>query len=249
MLASATVHRGEEPPISGTRGSATFFFSHCPLSCVFCQNYPISQLGHGKVVSVEDVATRMIALERRRAHNINVVTGTHYATQIVEAVSIARDSGMRLPVVWNTSGYETPETVDLLDGTVDVYLTDIKYASDDVASVLSDASSYWEISTGAAKRMFEQVGPLVVDRQGIAVRGVIVRHLVLPGGLAGTQRVMEFIADELGPEVPVSVMGQYFPAHRALEIDQLDRALLPEEYEEAKRIVVESGIERGWFQD
>lgn len=191
----------------------------------------------------------MVDLADRKAHNINIVTGTHYAPEIIEAVSIARDKGMRLPVVWNTSGYETQETIDLLDGTVDIYLTDIKYASDDVASNCSDASDYWEISTRAAKRMLEQVGPLKVDRRGIGVRGVIVRHLVLPEGLAGTKKVMEFVANELGTKVPVSVMGQYFPAYRAHGIDRLNRALLPEEYEEAKRIVVEAGIKRGWFQE
>jgi putative pyruvate formate lyase activating enzyme len=248
-LAAATVHRGEEPPISGSRGSATFFFTGCPLACRFCQNFPISQLGHGTPVDDQQLARRMLQLERRGAHNVNLVTGTQYAPWIAAAVRRARAEGLSLPVVWNTSGYERAATIELLAGTVDVYLTDIKYADDGIALELSNAPDYFAIATGAAKQMLEQVGPLLTDDQGLAQRGVIVRHLVLPGGLAGTEQVMEFVADELGPEVPVSLMCQYFPAHLAHGHPLLGRSVTPAEYRAAIRAARRAGVARGWFQD
>ncbi|MCP4674303.1 MAG: radical SAM protein [Deltaproteobacteria bacterium] len=248
-LASATVHRGEEPPISGANGSATFFFSNCTLSCLFCQNYPISQLAYGKLVSVEEMARRMLVLAGRGVHNINIVTGTQYATHIIDAVSLARSQGLELPIVWNTSGYETQRTIDMLAGTVDIYLTDIKYADNEIATTCSNAPRYFEIATRAAKRMLEQVGTLEVDSNGIGIKGVIIRHLVLPAGLSGTRRVMRFIAEELGLEVPVSVMGQYFPSYRATELEATSRQLTTEEYRQARQDVLAAGIERGWFQD
>ncbi|MCP4601359.1 MAG: radical SAM protein [Proteobacteria bacterium] len=248
-LASATVHRGEEPPISGTRGSATFFLAHCGLSCLFCQNFPISQLGHGSIVSVEQMADRMVVLAGRGAHNINFVTGTQYAPHIIEAVALARKRGLRLPIVWNTSGYESSGTIDMLAGTVDIYLTDIKYADDEIALTCSDAPNYFDVASRAARRMLNQVGPLVIDSNGIGVSGVIVRHLVLPQGLSGTKKVMKFVVDVLGPEVPVSLMGQFFPVYRAAELDATARKLTSTEYERARQHVVSAGIERGWFQE
>ena len=248
-LASAVKHVGEEPPISGIRGSATFFFSHCPLSCRFCQNFPISQMGHGAEMSIPALADRMVKLEKRGAHNINIVTGTHFAPHIIEAVALARQESMAIPVVWNTSGYETPETLDLLAGTVDIYLTDIKYADDAIAERLSDAKGYFAVATNAARKMLEQVGPLTLDAEGIGVKGVIVRHMVLPGGLSGTREVMAFVHDAFGDDVPVSLMGQYFPAHRASEISEISRPLRPDEYLQAKSDTVAAGIEEGWFQE
>lgn len=248
-LASATVHIGEEPPISGTKGSGTFFFSRCTLSCLFCQNFPISQLGHGKDISVEALAERMYRLAGRGAHNINIVTGTHFAPHIVAAVQEARERGMNIPVVWNTSGYESPDTLKLLKGTVDIYLTDIKYADDAVAQKLSGPSDYFAVASTAAAEMLAQVGPLKTDSRGIGVRGVIIRHLVLPQNMSQTQKVMQYIRRTFGKKVPVSLMGQYFPAHRAGEVPELTRPLTREEYEAAERAAVEAGIEEGWFQD
>lgn len=248
-LAAATIHRGEEPPISGPRGSAAFFFTGCPLACRFCQNFPISQLGHGTRVDEQQLARRMLQLERRGAHNVNLVTATQYVPWIAEAVRRARVKGLSIPVVWNTSGYEHEDTIELLAGTVDVYLTDIKYADDRIALELSNAPDYFAIATRAARQMVEQVGPLATDDRGLALRGVIVRHLVLPGGLAGTGRVMEFVADELGPEVPVSLMCQYFPAHLAHGHPLLGRLVTPAEYRAAIRAARQAGVERGWFQD
>jgi putative pyruvate formate lyase activating enzyme len=248
-LASAAVHIGEEPPISGTKGSATFFFSFCPLHCKYCQNFPISQIGHGKEISIEALAERMVRLAGRGAHNINIVTGTHFAPHIIEAVKEARSLGMKIPIVWNTSGYETPETIDLLNGAVDMYLTDIKYADNRVAEEFSDAVGYFEIALAAALRMVEQVGPLVTDENGIGVRGVIIRHLVLPQNMSQTETVMRAVRERIGVEVPVSLMGQYFPAHLAHNIPDLSRALTDDEYEAAEQAAVEAGIEEGWFQD
>ena len=191
----------------------------------------------------------MLVLAGRGVHNINLVTGTQYAPHIVEAVSLARSRGLQLPIVWNTSGYESLRTIDMLSGTVDIYLTDIKYADNNVATMCSNAPGYFEIATRAATRMLEQVGPLQVDSDAIGVKGVIIRHLVLPEQLSGTRRVMRFIVEEFGPTVPVSVMGQYFPAYRAMELAPVSRQLTSDEYELARQDVLEAGIERGWFQE
>ena len=248
-LASAVIHEGEEPPISGTRGSATFFFSHCPLACCFCQNFPISQLGHGKNLTIEALADHMLRLARRGAHNLNMVTGTQFAPHIIAAVALAREQGLAIPIVWNTSGYETKETIELLRGTVDIYLTDVKYADDTVAMTLSDADDYFAVSMAAAEQMLAQVGPFTVDADGIGVRGVVVRHLVLPENLSQTKEVMRAVREQLGPEVPVSLMGQYFPAHRAHTMPLLSRALSEEEYEAAEQALFDAGIEEGWLQN
>jgi putative pyruvate formate lyase activating enzyme len=240
---------GEEPPISGTRGSGAFFFSHCPLFCVYCQNFPISQLGHGRDVSIEEMARRMRILEKRGAHNINIVTGTPFAPHIVEAVALARQAGLALPIVWNTSGFESGETIDLLNGTVDIYLTDIKYADDETAKALSDAPDYFAVATGAARRMLDQVGPLQTDDEGIGKRGVIIRHLVLPSNLSQTEQVMATIADRFGDQVHVSLMGQYFPAHRAHSVADVDRPLADAEYARARQAARDAKITKGWFQE
>ncbi len=248
-LAAASIHRGEEPPISGSRGSATLFFSGCPLHCVYCQNYPISQLAHGRETDPEELAPKMTALEARGAHNVNLVTAGHFAPLAVETVELARADGLSLPIVWNCSGYESLETIELLRGTVDIYLSDIKYGDDENALAYSDAPRYWRTATAAARAMLEQVGPLRVDSDGIATRGLIIRHLVLPGGASGLERVAGFVADELGPEVPLSLMSQYFPAFRARDFPPLDRATTGAERREALETARDAGIRRGWHQD
>ncbi len=191
----------------------------------------------------------MLVLAGRGVHNINIVTGTQYAPHIVQAVSLARSQGLQLPIVWNTSGYETLHTIDMLAGTVDIYLTDIKYFDNEIATMCSNAPGYFEISTRAAMRMLEQVGPLEVDSDGIGVKGVIIRHLVLPADLSGTRQVMRFVVEELGPTVPVSVMGQYFPAYRAKELEIISKQLTSKEYDQARQDVLAAGIEWGWFQE
>lgn len=250
VVASWNVHPWEEPPISGTRGSGTIFFSYCTARCRFCQNYPISQLGVGNRVSVERLAEMMVELQTRGCHNINFVTPTHFAAQIVQALPHAIGLGLRIPLVYNTSGYDSPETLRLLDGIVDVYLPDAKYADDDVARRLSGFARYVEANRAALKEIHRQVGDeLVLDDEGTAVRGMIIRHLVLPGGLAQSAEVFRWIARELSPNVHVSVMNQYFPAYRVLDDPVLGRKVAPEEYAEAIDAFEQAGLQNGWFQE
>ncbi len=250
VVASWNVHPWEEPPISGTRGSGTVFFSYCTARCRFCQNYPISQLGVGNRVSLERLAEMMVELQAKGCHNINFVTPTHFAAQIVLALPHAIALGLRIPLVYNTSGYDSLETLHLLDGIVDIYLPDAKYADDDVARKLSGFVGYVEADRAALKEIYRQVGDeLVLDEEGIARRGMIIRHLVLPGGLAQSAEVFRWIARELSPSVHVSVMNQYFPAYRVLDDPVLGRKVSPEEYLEAIDAFEQAGLQNGWFQE
>ncbi|MGB9081931.1 MAG: radical SAM protein [Desulfuromonadaceae bacterium] len=248
-IASANVHRGEEPPISGTKGSGTIFFSGCSLACVFCQNFPISQFGNGEEITTADLAARMLRLQRQGVHNINVVTPTHYLPQILAALWLAIPQGFCLPIVWNSSGYEKVDALQLLDGVVAIYLPDMKY-SDNVPSVeISSAPGYCPINRTAVTEMFRQVGHLTVNEEGIATGGLIVRHLVLPGGLAGTLETLPWIAENLGRETHISLMSQYFPAHRAAETTGMGRPVNHEEYDAAAQALENAGLENGWVQD
>jgi len=249
-VASWNVHPWEEPPISGTRGSGTIFFSGCTGRCLFCQNYPISQLGVGNEVSVERLAEMMLELQHKGCHNINLVTPTHFVPQIMAALPYAIERGFRLPLVYNTSGYEMLETLELLEGVVDIYLPDAKYADDETARRLSGFVGYVEANRAALKEMYRQVGEeLALDDEGIAWRGLIVRHLVLPDGLAGTPEVLRWLAEHLSPRVHVSLMDQYFPAHKAVGHPILGRKITVEEYEEALSAFDEAGLENGWKQE
>ena len=250
VVASWNVHPWEEPPISGTRGSGTIFFTYCTARCVFCQNYPISQLGVGDAVSVERLAEMMVELQTKGCHNINFVTPTHFAAQIVLALPHAIELGLSIPLVYNTSGYDSLETLQLLDGIVDIYLPDAKYADDKVARKISGFRGYVEADRLALKEIFRQVGEeLVVDDEGIAVRGMIIRHLVLPGGLAQSEAVFNWIARELSPNVHVDVMTQYFPVHRTLDDPVLGRKVSPDEYIEAIEAFERAGLQNSWFQE
>ena len=249
MVASANVHFGEEPPLSGGGGSGTIFFSGCNLRCLFCQNFPISQLGAGNVYAAEKLAQAMLDLQRRGAENINFVTPSHVVPQMVEGIASAARQGLRVPIVFNSNGYEKVETLRLLEGSVDVYLPDFKYAEEGPAVELSQASGYPAIAEEAIAEMFRQVGPLVTDDRGIAVRGLIVRHLILPEGKAGTPRVLARLARRIGADIDVSLMTQYFPAHRAHGCATMARRINREEIEEALRGFDESEIERCFFQD
>jgi putative pyruvate formate lyase activating enzyme len=246
-IASWNLHHGEEPPISGIRGSGTIFFSGCSFRCVFCQNYPISQMGHGNEITVAELADRMLLLQKKGAHNINLVTPTHFVPQIVEAVAAAAPRGLRIPLVYNSNGFDDVETLKLLEGIVDIYLPDMKYGDDSNAKRYSGVSGYVEKNRAAVTEMYRQVGELRVDAHGIAKKGLIIRHLVLPGNEANTQKVLEFIA-LISPSIPVSLMSQYFPAYRAHSIPKLKRKLPPEEYQHVKNILVRLGIENGWIQ-
>ena len=249
VVASWNVHPWEEPPISGRRGSGTIFFSGCSGRCRFCQNYPISQLGVGRPVDEDELADMMLELQDRGCHNLNLVTPTHFVPQILNALVRAARQGLALPLVYNSSGYEEVETLRLLDGVVDIYLPDAKYADDQAAREFSGFLHYVEANRAALKEMYRQVGELQVDEEGTAIRGLIIRHLVLPGVVAGTPQVLSWIARELSPTVHVSLLSQYFPAHRALGHPLLGRKLTWEEYDAAIAAFEAAGLENGWLQE
>ena len=248
-LASANIHTGEEPPISGSKGSGTIFLTGCSLKCRFCQNFPISQLGNGEEITTMKLAQRMLGLQKRGAHNINFVTPTHYLPQILSAIWLAVPKGFRLPIVWNSSGYEKVEALQLLDGIVSVYLPDMKYADDNAAVTFSSAPGYSEINRLAVSEMLRQVGHLQVDMNGVAVSGLVIRHLVLPDKLSGTHETLDWIADCLGTETHISLMRQYFPAHLAVKTSGINRKITDEEYEESAGFLEEAGLENGWLQN
>ena len=248
-IASANLHRGEEPPISGTRGSGTIFFSHCTLQCLFCQNFPISQMGNGEEATTSELAAQWLKLQRLGAHNINFVTPGHYLPQILAALWLAIPQGFSLPLVWNSSGYETVEALRLLDGIVAVYLPDMKYAEQQPAVRYSAAPRYPEYNRLAVLEMFRQVGHLTVDNAGIAVKGLIIRHLVLPENNAGSLVTLRWIAENLGSETHIALMNQYFPAHQAFETPGIYRKITDEEYAEAVEALEDFGLENGWVQD
>jgi len=248
-IASANIHRGEEPPISGKRGSGTIFLSGCTLNCKFCQNFPISQLRNGTDLSTGGLADKMLALQKKGAHNINFVTPTHFTPQILASLYLAVRKGFKLPIVWNTSGYERVDTLRLLDGVVEVYLPDMKYTSDEEARWISGAPGYRELNRLAVAEMLRQVGHLECDEEGIAKRGLIIRHLVLPEGKAGSPETLEWIAENLGAETHIALMSQYFPAHVAGTTPGIDRRVTAEEYGEAVEALEEFDLENGWVQE
>ncbi len=251
-VASHCLHTGEEPPISGRRGSGTIFFSHCNMACVYCQNFPISQLGHGNDVTTEDLAGMMLHLQAEGAHNINLVTPAHYLTGTVEAIFAARDRGLKIPVVYNSSGYESVETIEMLDGVVQIYLVDMRYSTSESARRYSNAPDYPHHNRLAVRRMLDQAGQLETDggtENGIATRGLIIRHLLLPTLLPETRDILTFIARELSPETAVSLMSQYFPANPAEVHPEINRRITEEERTEAIQILTDCGLENGWIQE
>ncbi len=248
-VAAVSLHPWEEPPIAGSRGSGTVFFSGCTLHCLFCQNYPISQMGVGRIMEPEELAEKMLRLQRRGAHNINLVTPTHQMPQFVEALLIAAQRGLRLPIVYNSSGYERVSLIRELDGIVDIYLPDIKFASSEAAAFCCGRSDYVLQNRRALLAMWRQVGPLQCDADGVAVRGILVRHLVLPEGLSGTPQCLAFLRRALGKDVWVSLMDQYFPAHKALATPPLDRKPTAEEIQEAVEVAWRLGLRYGFTQE
>jgi len=249
VISSVSPHHGEEPPLSGTKGSGTIFFTNCNLRCLYCQNYPISQMGNGAERTPGELACQMVWLQEQGCHNINLVTPTHFMPQILKALGIAKERGFNLPVVYNTSGYDSVETLRLLDGIVDIYLPDMRYSDDAVSRKYSVAPHYPEVNRAAIKEMYRQVGNLELDEKGIAKRGLIVRHLILPNGLSGTEGVMKFLAEEISKDVYISLMSQYFPAYKANEHKELSRRITADEYEEAYQIMQKYGLENGWVQE
>jgi putative pyruvate formate lyase activating enzyme len=248
-IAAINLHHWEEPPISGTRGSGTIFFSGCTLKCVFCQNYPISQLGVGQTMSTEDLASGMLRLQKRGAHNINLVTSTHQMAAVARALLLAVPRGLHIPLVYNSSGYESLETLRLLDGIIDIYLPDIKYSESKTSQKYSGAGDYVEINRQALLEMWRQVGRIRTDANGIAYRGMIVRHMVLPEDLSGTRDSLSYLARRIGPEIWISLMNQYFPAYKGHELPPLDRKVSEGEYEAAFQALTEFGLLNGFVQD
>jgi len=249
VISSVSAHHGEEPPLSGTKGSGTIFFTNCNLKCVYCQNYPISQMGNGTERTPGELACQMLWLQEQGCHNLNLVTPTHFMPPVLKAWGIAKERGFNLPIVYNTSGYESVEALQLLEGIVDIYLPDMRYSDDRAAMMYSIAPQYADFNRAAVREMYRQVGNLVCDDQGIAKKGLIVRHLVLPNGLSGTAGVMKFLAEEISRDVHVSLMSQYFPAYKASGIKELSRRATPDEYEEARVIMETHGVENGWMQE
>jgi len=244
VVASYSPHFGEEDPLVGQHGSGTIFFTHCNLYCIFCQNYEISHGGEGEEISIPDLAAIMILLKKRGCHNINFVTPSHQVYQILEALPPAIEAGLNVPLVYNTGGYDAVETLRLLDGVIDIYMPDFKFWDPAVAAELCQGKDYPEVARQAFKEMHRQVGDLVLDEHGVARRGLLVRHLVLPDGLAGTKEVMEFLAREISPNTYVNVMGQYRPCGRAYEHPSLRKFLTGLEHEEAQRLAREAGLTR-----
>jgi putative pyruvate formate lyase activating enzyme len=237
-------HHGEEDPLRGWNGSGTIFFSRCSLRCVFCQNWDISQKGLGEEVEAEELAAIMLALQAEGCHNINLVTPSHVVAQVIAAVAIAADGGLRLPLVYNSGGYDSPEALALLDGVIDIYMPDMKYGDSAIARKYSRVPDYVAVNQAAVRAMHRQVGDLVLDEQGLAQRGLLVRHLVLPGGLAGTEQVLAFLAEEISRHTYLNLMDQYHPCYRADEYPPLNRPLESAEFAHALALARQHGLRR-----
>jgi putative pyruvate formate lyase activating enzyme len=251
VIAHSGLHFGEEPPISGTRGSGTIFFANCNLRCVYCQNFQISQRAeeiNTQILSPDELAEQTLALQIRGAHNINLVSPTHVIAQVAEGLCIARERGLSIPIVYNTNGYDAVHTLRCLEGLIDIYLPDIKYSDDAAALSYSGVDRYVEVNRRAIAEMFRQVGTLALDRQGIARRGILVRHLVLPEDLAGSRESLAFLAS-LSPRMVVSIMAQYSPQYKAMRLVPLDRKVSEAEYEMVLDYALELGLERCFVQE
>ncbi|WOF17206.1 4Fe-4S cluster-binding domain-containing protein [Methanoplanus sp. FWC-SCC4] len=247
-IAAFGSHFGEEEVISGTRGSGTIFFTGCTLSCLFCQNYEISHLGEGREYQETDLSSMMLDLQKAGCHNINLVSPTHFVPQIIGALNKAAEKGFNLPLVYNAGGYENVETIRLLDGIVDIYMPDIKFGDDKTSRFLSDAQNYTHHMKAALKEMYRQTGDLELDENGIAKRGLLIRHLVLPENLSGTNEVFRFISEEISKDTYVSIMSQYTPAGNTdfLKSTGLFRKITDNEYREAKKTAHSYGLHRGF---
>ena len=248
-IALYSTHNFEEPCISGKNGSRTVFFSNCNLNCVYCQNYEISQQGKGKEISIEELANIFLKQQENNVENINLVTPTSYILQIIEAIKISKQKGLTIPIVYNTNSYEKVETLKLLEGYVDVYLPDLKYADDKLAKQYSKVENYFCIATKAIKEMVRQVGTPKFDKRGCIKKGVVVRHLVLPNEIENSKEVLKWLKKNLPNEIYISVMAQYFPTYKAKEISELNRKLTKCEWEQIEDYIEKLKIENGYIQE
>lgn len=247
-IASFNLHFGEEPPLSGFSGSGTIFFSNCNLQCSYCQNYSISQLGVGEYYSIDKLARMMVKLQKRGAHNINLVTPNHYVPQIIKAIYNAKKSGLNIPIVYNSSGYDNKKTLELVSGIVDIYLVDMRYSNPLYSKRYSGAKDYVKVNRAALIEMHRQVGDLVLD-DVIAKRGIIVRHLVMPEDVSGTEEILRFIREKISKKTYISLMDQYFPCFKVLNDSLLSRRITRDEYEKARSLMEKYELERGWVQN
>lgn len=248
-IALASIHYYEEPSISGKNGSGTVFFSNCNLNCIYCQNYEISQLGKGKVITIEELADIFIKQQEKGVNNINLVTPTMYAYQIIEAIKIAKRNGLNIPILYNTNGYERVETIKALEGYIDVYLPDLKYYSNLLSKKYSNVDNYFEVVTNAIKEMYKQVGTAQFNEDGIIQKGVIIRHLVLPNHLQNSKHILKWIKENMPEDTYVSVMAQYFPTYKAKEDKDINRKLTKKEYEEIENYLYTLQLEKGYMQE
>ena len=248
-IALASVHNYEEPCISGKNGSGTIFFSNCNLSCIYCQNYKISQLGKGYELSVEELADIMIKQQEKGVNNINLVTPTMYVYQIIEAIKIARQNGLNIPIIYNTNGYENVKTIQDLNGYIDIYLPDLKYYSNELSKKYSKVDNYFKYTTEAIKEMYRQVGCPVFDENGIIQKGLIIRHLVLPNHLQNSKHDLKWIKENMPEDTYVSVMAQYFPTYKAKEDDLINRKLTKKEYKEIEEFLYTLDLKNGYMQE
>ncbi len=244
VVSSYAPHLGEEPPIRGIRGSGTIFFTYCNLRCIYCQNYTISQLGEGEEIEVKELKRIMLWLQSLGCHNINLVTPTHQIPFIAEAVYLARQKGLNIPIVYNSGGYDSIETLKLLEGIIDIYMPDFKYFDDVIAERLSGCKNYVEVAKTALKEMHRQVGDLVINPAGIAEKGLLVRHLVLPENLAGTDRIIQFISQEISKDTYLNIMDQYYPCFKVNEYPPLCRRISHKELNMAIGWAQEAGLTR-----
>ena len=248
-IALASLHYYEEPCISGEKGSGTVFFSNCNMNSKFCQNYEISAEGKGKIITIDELADTFLDLQEKEANNINLVTPTIYAYQIIEAIKIAKSKGLRIPIIYNSNGYESIDTLKELEGYIDVYLPDLKYYYDDIAIKYSGVNNYFKVATEAIKEMYRQVGAPKLNKNGMIQKGLIIRHLVLPNNIENSKKVLSWIKNNIDENVYVSIMAQYFPCYKAKNINELNRKLTIEEYDEIENFVYELDITNGYMQD
>lgn len=248
-IALVSLHNYEEPCISGENGSGTVFFSNCNLNCVFCQNYEISQLGNGKEITIEELANIFIEQQNNNAENINLVTPTMYIYQIIEAIKLAKNKGLRIPIVYNSNGYESVETIKALKGYIDIYLPDLKYSNNKIAFKYSGIKNYFENATQAINEMYNQVGEPILDENGMMKKGLMIRHLILPSNLQNSKDVLTWINENIDKKVFVSIMAQYFPTHKANEFPEINRKLTIEEYEEMEQFLYTLDLDNGYIQE
>ena len=248
-IALASIHNYEEPCISGTNGSGTVFFTNCNLNCIYCQNYEISQLGKGRVITIEELADTFLKLQEKNVNNINLVTPTMDVYQIIEAIKIAKENGLKIPIIYNTNSYENVETIKALDGYIDVYLPDLRYYSNELSKKYSKVDRYFEVATKAIKEMYNQVGIAVFDENGIIQKGMIIRQLVLPNHLQNSKHILKWIKENMPEDIYVSVMAQYFPTYKAKQDKLINRKLNKKEYKEIENFLYTLDLKNGYIQE